>query len=147
MRRKLLAIGLLLATGLSGARSEAAVEGGPDWRWIGARQDTNSVRIDFVRGSARVVRRPGDIRIEVRRHSPRGNPQIAVVEARRAGGGIVIEDSYPQVRPSSAECLPPLGPKGNFWISDVELETVVYAPAGVPVDISIMSARASQQPR
>jgi hypothetical protein len=111
------------------------------WSWAGPMAAGATLEVRLVRGSLRAVTVEGpDAAVVLVRRSVRSSPGSAHVVVARAGRGIRIEDRYPRRSTRRGEeCLPPDDGRGDFWHSDVRLETVVRVPRGVRLVAHLMS--------
>ena len=131
---------ILPLTGLTAAASTAPVAATPGARWIWSLDsgELRSVSIDFVRGTAAIVRRAGPVRVEVQKRSVLGHQDRVSIDVEDHLGHIRITDRYPApLGRQWAECRPAT-PRGNFWDSDVRLHVVVHAPEGVDIAVRFL---------
>lgn len=134
------------ATFLAAVEAQAAPFA-PHWVWEGNVAPGGDVEINLVRGSVRVLRRPGPVRIEI---TARGQPDLSgvrlvVVDTK---GGISVTDLYPPhpaLLPSGIECEPPIGARGDFLHNDLVLDATLHLPPGVDLSGHIMGRRESPQ--
>ncbi|HZU51149.1 MAG TPA: hypothetical protein VE968_04660 [Sphingomicrobium sp.] len=112
--------------------------------WVLVDQRAQPLLLRLVRGSARIVRRGGPLKIELRRHSKLDDPGRVSFIVKKDARSITITDRYPYVGGSGdRECLPPDDDRGHFWGSDIVVDAVIYAPPGLRVTAEIMDARLS----
>lgn len=117
--------------------SAAAV---PSARWIWSLDSAqvHSVNVDFVRGTAVIVRRPGPVRVEVEKRSALGKQHRVSIDVDDHLGRIRISDRYPApLGRQWSECHP-VTARGNFWDSDVRLHVTIRAPDGVDIAVRFM---------
>jgi hypothetical protein len=114
------------------------------WYWETGDVKGKSLRISLVRGSVRIVRRAGRVRIALLQSSAVASSAFVTMVVDEGADLIAVVDRYPGQLNGSAECLPPLTARGNFWASDVRVEAVVYAPDGFPIEVDVMALRAER---
>lgn len=108
-------------------------------RWTGTNQNHRPLVLRLVRGSARIVWRPGPIEIQFRTRSSAQDPRAVTFVVSDEDQRIAVSDHYPAGDPLEfRECLPPEDARGDFWHSDVVVDALIYAPAGLAVETQIM---------
>ncbi|HEX8063848.1 MAG TPA: hypothetical protein VF535_11595 [Allosphingosinicella sp.] len=150
MKRALrLAAAAALACAIAAPSSPAAAgpANAPDleerssWHWQGQLNPGSRFRLNLVRASIRIVRRPGAARLEL--VARRGSLDEIDLEVIQSPGGVEITDIYRRSSPhyltSRKECLPPDTGRGDFWASDLRLEGTLYLPADIIPSLHIMS--------
>lgn len=136
---------LVLAFSSVGAAAAPAADGQgrQQWTWTSAEAGSRPLTVRIVRGSYRIVRRAGPVRVSMSVKSPLGN--AAAVSFRvETGARVTISDVYPAgaVR-TWKECLPPEDSRGDFWSSDAVIDALITAPPSVPVAVEVMDLRKS----
>lgn len=96
-----------------------------------------TLKVELVRARVKVARRPGPARVEVRQ---RGAPALGAVSFRteRRGSVVHVVDVYPGPKSSDEECEPPIGPRGPYWRSMVQLDVEISVPPGVATDVRVL---------
>lgn len=129
--------------GASGAAANAAPS--RTWSWTAPQRDRRPVLVKLVRGSLKVVRRPGPLKIVVRTVSASGNPGAVRYEISDRPGAITLLDRYPAESPFGAsECRSTLDERGNFEDSDILSDAIVFAREGQSVRAEIMDQRSAK---
>lgn len=137
MKRWVADLSLVLAVSAIAAPALAAAPVAP-WLWSRDSSQVHSVTLDFVRGSATIVRRSGPVRVAVEKRSARGQQHQVTIDVEDNLGRIRISDRYPaQLAWQWSECHP-VTPRGNFWDSDVRLHVTIHAPEGVDIAARFM---------
>ena len=126
---------------LDPAGKEAAPS--PEWQWSGKVAAGQRFKLNLVRASVRVVRRTGPARLEI--SATHGSLSSVAFEVEETPQGIEVTDIYhpgpPDYRLPWRSCLPPSGPRGAFWLSDVRMSATLYLPQSVVPVIDVMSER------
>lgn len=118
----------------------APVAAKPEARWSWSRESAQvySVDVEFVRGTAAIVRRAGPVHVEVTKRSAQGQQHRVAIDIEDQLGRIRIRDRYPApLGWQWSECHP-VTARGNFWDSDVRLHAIIYAPAGVDIGVRFL---------
>lgn len=135
---KALAVLASVATPWPAAAVPAAAVPGARWIWSLDSAQVYSVNVDFVRGTAVIVRRAGPVRVEVEKRSALGKQHQVSIDVDDQLGRIRISDRYPApLGWQWSECHP-VTARGNFWDSDVRLHVAIYAPADADISVRFM---------
>jgi len=137
-----LAAFLAASSPVAGA-AKASVGEQRQWIWRSGHA-LRPLTVRIVRGSYRIVRRPGPAVVSMSVFSPGGDPE-AVHFSVDAGKSVTITDVYPRAALRSwKECLPPHDARGDFWASDALIEAVIEAPLSLPVTVEVMDLRRTE---
>lgn len=115
-----------------------AAESEARWLWSRDSDQVHSVDVEFVRGSAVIVRRAGPVHVEVTKRSVQGQQHQVAIDIDDQLGRIRIRDRYAaRVGWQWSDCHP-VTPRGNFWDSDVRLHITIHAPEGVDLAVRFL---------
>ena len=133
----------LAASSPAAGAAKATVGDQRQWIWRSG-QALRPLTVRIVRGSYRIVRRPGPAVVSMSVFSPGGDPEAVhfSVDARKS---VTITDVYPKAGLRNwKECLPPNDARGDFWASDAFIEAVIEAPPSLPVTVEVMDLRRAE---
>jgi hypothetical protein len=124
------------------------------WHWSGVVPPGGTLELRLVRGSVRAeTSSRSTVEILTSLRGTRSNPASVRLVVDTTVAGIHVQDRYPAMSASAirAGCLPPSDGRGDYWHSDVRLETVVRVPVGVRLVVRLMDGdidvRALEGPR
>lgn len=114
------------------------------WRWEAPGLDDRRVHLRFVRGNVRVFRRPGPLRVEIRRRAVNGYANDAEILFSDDARSLTFTDRYPRGSVwSHRESLPPpIDERGDYWRTIVIIEAVIWASPSTYVQVELMDGQA-----
>jgi len=126
---------------LHASSAMADVLGSTAWTQQYDSQKVKQVDIDFVRGQAEIIRQPGPITVSIQNISATDPDAVVWLDISDQGDQISLIDLYPRTHTwHHRECLPPIGPRGNFWYSKARLVVKVFAPSETRINITFMES-------